>query len=149
MVRTLTNSLVVMAVMAVCAGAQGVLAADAGDARNFLAVATGSVASSDDPRILEVHRQLELIEAACSRTSRGAGFHDKLGKGSSMVNAKVPLLVLLSDFTRIAAAQCGIVDDGTLISLYVLERNSGRSHASTVTALRNNPKAVIAKWSSR
>jgi hypothetical protein len=139
----------VMISVAVLSGTQQAICADLGDARNFLTVATGGTSPSNDPRVLEVKRQLEAIESACSSTSRGAGPHDKLGKAHSMLDAKVPLLVLLADFTRIAAAQCGTFDDSSLLGLYVLERNSGRSHSSTVAALRSNPRALVAKWSNR
>lgn len=146
---SLRNALVVIVSITALSGTQRAIGADMGDARNFITVATGSTPSPNDPRVFEVQKQLEAIETACSRTSRGAGIHDKLGKGHSLLDAKVPLQVLLADFTRIAAAQCGNMDDSTLIALYVLERNSGRSHSSTVAALRNNPQALAAKWNSR
>lgn len=64
-----------------------------------------------------------------------AGIHDKLAKAHSLLRVNQSLLELLSDFVRIANAQCRNIDDGTLISLYVLERNSGVSHSVTVARL--------------
>lgn len=123
--------------------------ADERDAKNFITVATGSVPSSGDARIKQVERQLETILTLCAKTSRGAGIHDKLAKAHSLLRTQQSLLELLADFVHVAGAQCKRIDDSALISLYVLERNSGATHAATVMRLMKNPDALIAKWSSR
>jgi hypothetical protein len=130
-------------------GFAGAARADDGDARNFLTIATGSVADPGDPRIQVVRRQLDAITAACGGTSSGAGIHDKLGKGHSLMKTQQPLLQLLADFVRIAQAQCSAIDDTTLITIYVLERNAGAGHTATVNRVIANPKTLIAKWSRR
>jgi hypothetical protein len=123
--------------------------ADEIDAKNFITVATGIVPSSSDPRITVVNSQLEAIRASCATTSQGAAFHDKLAKGHSLLTVSQPLLGLLSDFVRITRAQCSRVADSALISLYVIERNDGVSHAATVATLIKNPMGVVSKWQSR
>jgi len=123
--------------------------ADEHDAKNFITVATGSVPSPGDSRIKTVDRQLSAIESSCAATSKGAGIHDKLAKAHSLLRVNQSLLELLSDFVRIANAQCRNIDDGTLISLYVLERNSGVSHSVTVARLSQSPSALVTKWSNR
>ena len=123
--------------------------ADDTDAKNFITVVTGSVPLSGDSNIGAVSRQFEIIRDYCHSTSHGASIGDKIAKSHSLLKVQQSLLVLLSDFTRIARAQCSRVDDSTLLSLYVLERNSGASHRTTVEKLSRNPTALIAKWSSR
>ena len=123
--------------------------ADEHDAKNFITVATGTDPSSGDAKINSVDRQLRAIEASCASTSRGAGIHDKLAKTHSLLRTSQPLLDLLTDFVHIASAQCKRLDDSTLISLYVLERNSGVSHTATVAKLSKNPGSLVTKWSSR
>jgi hypothetical protein len=120
--------------------------ANEGDARNFITMATDSVPSSSDPMIEVVSRQLETISYSCAGTSRGGLIVDKLTKAHSLLKVQQSLLVLLSDFVSIARAQCSRVDDITLISLYVLERNAGASHIATVAKLIKNPRSLIAKW---
>jgi hypothetical protein len=123
--------------------------ADEIDAKNFITVATGVVPSSSDPKITVVNNQLEAIRVSCATTSQGAAFHDKLGKGHSLLKVSQPLLGLLSDFVRITRAQCSRVADSALISLYVIERNDGVSHAATVATLIKNPMGIITKRQSR
>lgn len=119
------------------------------DAKNFITVATGSVPSLGDARIKIVDQQLNAIKSSCAATSTGAGIHDKLAKLHSLLQVNQSLLELLSDFVRIASAQCRNIDDSTLISLYVLERNSGASHSTTVTKLSKTPGTLLAKWKGR
>lgn len=119
------------------------------DARNFITVATGSVPSSSDPKIKVVEKQLDAIQAFCATTSKGAAIHDKLGKAHSLLRTQQSLLQLLADFVGVAKAQCRQIDDVTLITLYLLERNSGATHAATIMNLTKNPRALAAKWSSR
>lgn len=116
------------------------------DAENFITVATGTVPSPGDAKIKAVSRQLRAIEASCANTSRGAGIHDKLAMAHSLLRTSQPLLDLLTDFVHIANAQCKRFDDSTLISLYVLERNSGASHTATVAKLLRNPGPLVTKW---
>jgi hypothetical protein len=124
-------------------------AADETDARNFLTVATGSVPSSNDPRISIVQRQLEMIERYCAATSSGPGIHDKLGYAHSQLQVQQSQMAMLADFVRIARAQCSQMNSSALVTLYVLERNSGTSHSATVERLTKNPKGLLAKWKSR
>ena len=119
--------------------------ADEHDARNFITVATGSVPSAGDSRIKSVERQLDAIQAYCGATSSGAGIHDKIAKAHSLLRTQQSLLELLSDFVRVASAQCDKIDSGTLISLYVLERNAGETHIGTVMRLAKNPRSLVAK----
>lgn len=120
------------------------------DAKNVLAIATGSTPNLDDPRISIVNRQLEAISNSCASTSsRGAGIHDKLTYAHSQLKVRQSLLVMLVDFVAIAHARCSSIDDSTLLGLYVLERNDGASHNSTVAKIIRNPKPLIAKWRSR
>lgn len=123
--------------------------ADEHDAKNFITVATGTVPSSGDAKIQSVDRQLRTIEASCASTSRDAGIHDKLAKAHSLLHTSQSLLDLLTDFVHIANAQCKRLNDSTLISLYVLERNSGTSHKATVAKLSKNPGLLVTKWSNR
>lgn len=123
--------------------------ADQDNAKNFIIIATGGTSSANDAKIKSVERQLDAIQGYCSATSSGAGIHDKLAKSHSLLKTKQSLLELLSDFVSIASAQCNKIDSGTLISLYVLERNSGEKHTATVMRLTKNPRALIAKWSAR
>lgn len=125
------------------------VAADEADARNFLTIATGSTPSSNDPRISIVQRQLEMIEHYCAATSSGPGIHDQLGFAHSQLKVQQSLLTLLTDFVRIARAQCSQVSSTTLVTLYVLERNSGASHFSAIEGLMKNPKVLLARWKSR
>ena len=130
--------------------AQAAGALDIGDARNFVTLASGRVVALDDPRVLEAQRQLELIERACARTSSGAGIHDKIAKTHSLADSGVSLSVMLADFTKVAAAQCGRFDDTTLLALYGLETSrGGKSHAAAIAAVRSNPRALVEKWSRR
>ena len=122
---------------------------DSTDASNFITVATGSQPSPSDPRIAVVQSQLQTIQRYCASRSRGASITDKMAKSHSLLQVKQPLLALLTDFVRVARAQCSAVDDSTLLSLYVLERNSGAQHGSTIDRLSKNPGALVAKWSSR
>ena len=124
-------------------------AADETDARNFLTVATGSVPSPNDPRVSIVQRQLEMIERYCAATSSGPGIHDKLAYAHSQLQVQQSQMAMLTDFVRIAKAQCSHVNSSTLVTLYVLERNSGTSHFATVEGLTKNPKGLLAKWKSR
>jgi len=128
---------------------QHAAAADETDARNFLTVATGSVPSANDPRIPLVQRQLEMIEHYCASTSSGPGIHDKLSYGHSQLRVQQSLMAMLTDFVKITRAQCANVDSTALVTLYVLERNSGTSHFTTVEGLVKNPKALLAKWKAR
>lgn len=125
--------------------------ADDGDAKNFLTVALGGPASSDDPRIGIVSNRLEAISGYCTgeanRTS--AGIHDQLAYTHSRLRVKQSLLALLNDFVGVAKAQCKQIGSSTLLGLYALERNEGASHTSTISRLIQNPKPLIAKWSSR
>lgn len=123
--------------------------ADDTDAKNFLTIATGSVPSPGDSRIQVVSRQFEAIREYCRSTSRGASIGDMVAKSHSLLTAQQSLLMLLGDFVRVARVQCSRIDDSTLLSLYVLERNAGASHTSTIERLSRNPTALIAKWSSR
>ena len=116
------------------------------DAKNFITIATGVVPSDGDARIPVVSRQLANIQASCDRTSRGAPIWDKLAKANSLVRYPESLLALLSDFVRVARASCSRLDDSTLISLYVLERNAGHSHAVVVNRLVTNPGALVQKY---
>ena len=122
--------------------------ADDTDARNFITNATGSTTSQNDPRIAVVNRQLESIRSSCAQTSRGAAIHDKLVKAHSLLTTQQSLLVLLEDFVRVARAQCSRMDDSLLISLYVIERNSGSSHATTISRLIKDPGSLARKWRS-
>ena len=123
--------------------------ADEHDARNFITVATGSVPSNDDPKLRLVERQLDAIQVFCATTSKGAAINDKLAKAHSLLRVQQSLVEMLADFVRVASAQCKRFDDGTLISLYVLERNSGATHLATMIRLTKNPDALVAKWSAR
>ena len=119
--------------------------ADAYDARNFLTIATGSAASLSDPRIPIIERQLEMIQENCA----SGGIHDKIGKAHSLLTVPQSLLQLLTDFVRVSRAQCAKIDDTMLLSLYVLERNAGASHAITVSNLIKNAPSLLAKWRSK
>ena len=88
-------------------------AANETDARNFLTVVTGSVPSANDPRISIVQRQFEMIEHYCATTNSGPGIHDKLGYGHSQLRVQHSLMAMLTDFVRIARAQCAQVDSTT------------------------------------
>lgn len=123
--------------------------ADEADARNFLTVATGSVPSPKDARVSIVQRQLEAIERYCAATNSGAGIHDKLSYAHSQLRAQQSLIAMLTDFVRIAKAQCSQMNSASLVTLYVLERNSGTSHPATVEHLMKNPNGLLAKWKSR
>ena len=123
--------------------------ADDTDAKNFITIATSSVPSPSDSRIEVVNRQFEVIREYCRSTSRGASIGDKVAKSHSLLTVQQSLLAFLGDFVGVARAQCSHVDDSTLLSLYVLERNAGASHTSTIGRLTRNPGALVAKWSSR
>ena len=116
------------------------------DASNFIAVATGLIPSPSDPRIPIVQSQLEAIQTSCEATSRGASVTDKLAKSHSLLKVSQPLLPLLSDLVSVARAQCANVDNATLFALYVLERNAGATHTSTIQKLAKNPRALLRKW---
>ena len=124
-------------------------AAAEADARNFLTVATGAIPSPNDPRVSIVQRQLEMIERYCAATSSGTGIHDTLSYAHSQLREQQSLMAMLTDFIRIARAQCSQVNSASLVTLYVLERNSGTAHFATVERLTKNPKGLLAKWKSR
>jgi hypothetical protein len=119
------------------------------DAKNFITIATGVVASNSDTRIPMVNRQFSEIESYCARTSSGAAIWDKLAKGHSLMTTHQSLLLLLSDFVRVARASCSKFDDTTLISLYVLERNAGNDHTAVINRLITNPGALVRKYGSK
>lgn len=123
--------------------------ADEYDAKNLITIATGSAPAASDSKIRVVMGQLESVQSSCSATRKGAGFHDKIAKSHSLLNVKQSLLLLLNDFVYVAKLQCANIDDSTLLTLYVLERNSGASHQATIAKLSKNPKQLIAKWSAR
>lgn len=123
--------------------------ADASDARNFLGVATGTVPSVNDPRIEVVAQQLESIHADCASSSHGAPIYDQLAFAHSELKVQQSLLGMLTDFVRIARAQCSKFDQATLVTLYLLERNSGASHGATVERLIKNPRPMVLKWSAQ
>lgn len=138
------------ACLACAMATQTAMAVTESDAKNFLTVATGRVASLNDPEVARVLRQLETIEDACARTSRGPGIHDKLGYSMSQVNSSgTSLLQMLADFIPVAKAQCGTIQDATLLAVYVLERNSGASHTATIKKLTTAPRPLIQKWSNK
>lgn len=118
------------------------------DAKNFITVATAVVPSDGDARIPVVSRQFADIQASCARTSRGGAIWDKLAKAHSLLRAPQSLLALLSDFVRVARASCSKLDDSTLISLYVIERNAGIDHAVVINPLVTNPEALVRKYGS-
>lgn len=115
------------------------------DAKNLITVATGSLPSSNDPRIPIVELQLSTIQENCA----SAGFHDKLAKAHSLLTVKQSLLQVLADFVIVSRVQCAKLGDSTLVTLYVLERNAGASHSATINRLTKNPSALVAKWSAR
>lgn len=123
--------------------------ADEIDAKNLLLNSSEISLSANDPRIAIVHSQLETIRSYCSTTSKGAPIHDKLAYSYSRLRVNQSLPVFISDFVRIALAQCSKVDDSTLLGIYVLERNDGASHNTTVAKIIRNPAPLIAKWRSR
>jgi hypothetical protein len=118
-------------------------------ARNLITVATGSVPENSDPRVLQVSRQLDRIEALCAVTSRGAEIGDKIAFSHSRLKVRQSIFTMLNGFEEIARNQCGSIDSATLLGLYVLERNEGSSHANTVHNVSRRPAPLIRKWSSR
>lgn len=130
--------------LVVAAGTLPALAADA-NAKHFITNATGVVPSDSDPRIPAVSRQFEDIRISCVGTSSAVPIWDKLAKAHSMLTPSQPLLALLADFVRVARASCASVDDSTLLSLYVIERNAGQPHQAVINRLITNPGALIRK----
>lgn len=120
------------------------------NATNFITVATGRTPSKNDPLINTVNQQLNSIRESCASTTTGAGIHDKLVRVYSDIHIKDPsLLVILGDFVVLAKIQCRKFSDTMLATLYLLERNEGASHSSTIAKLSKNPAQLIKKWSSR
>ena len=143
--RNLKRSLIVVASIAVLSQFISPLAiANEYDAKNFITVATGNVPSPSDPAIHSVARQLDLVQVNCA----SSGIHDKLAKGHSLLTVRQSLLQLLADFVQVSRVQCSRIEDVTLISLYVLERNAGASHAATIGNLTRNAPSLVAKWRS-
>lgn len=135
--------LVILGICAVDAQASEV------DARNIITIATGSVPTEGDRRILTVAAQLQEIREFCIPSSSGGTVADKLAKSHSLLKVSQPLLPLLKDFVRVAAAQCSRFSDTMLMSLYVLERNDGAAHSTTVNRLVRDPNHLVKKWNSR
>jgi hypothetical protein len=125
------------------------LAANETQAMYFLAMATGSVPLAQDPRVLEVSRQLDAVETACAASSTGAGFHDKLVKAHSLMHVQQSLTQMLSDFVPLTRAQCRTMSDVDLLTLYVLERNHGAPRIRTLRRLEADPTAVRNRWFKR
>lgn len=120
------------------------------DAKNFLAVATGKIPSSNDPTIKVVESQLNAISKNCSSTSSGPSAHDQLFQAYTDSRVKNPsLLTTLNDFVGVTAVQCRKFSVSMLIALYFLERDDGATHEAALLKVTKSPEALISKWSKR